>query len=85
MSDERDERPNPEAILYGTFACIVLPVSLLVFFLVSWYVAWDKGGWSGVLLNAALMSTLGFIGAWLAAKDRTEALQAQDTDKKEPR
>ncbi len=76
MSDEQNEKLEPAAILYGVFACIILPISLVVFFVTSWLVAWNKGGWSGVLVNAALMSVLGFIGAWLAAKDRAEAQQA---------
>lgn len=69
MSKEQNEKPEPEAILYGAFACIILPISLITFFVFSWLFAWSKGGITGVLLNAALMSVLGFIGAWLAARD----------------
>jgi len=72
MSDENQERPNPARILYGVFAVVVLPLSMVIFFVASWAVAWTKAGWQGVLLNAALMTILGFVGARLAAKDVVE-------------
>ncbi len=74
MSDEQkdQEAPNPARILYGVFAVIILPLSMVVFFVSSWFVAWTKAGWQGVLLNSALMTILGFVGARIAAKDVSE-------------
>lgn len=74
MSEEEKgtDAPNPARILYGVFAVIILPLSMVVFFLSSWFVAWTRGGWQGVLLNSALMTILGFVGARLAAEDVTK-------------
>lgn len=74
MSEEEKnpDAPNPARILYGVFAVIILPVSMVVFFLSSWFVAWTRAGWQGILLNSALMTILGFVGARLAAEDVTK-------------
>jgi len=74
MSDEQKDQdtPNPARILYGVFAVIILPLSMVTFFVSSWFVAWNRAGWQGILLNSALMTVLGLAGARIAAKDVAE-------------